>query len=185
MNPQTQPRRRPPEGFLTLRLACRRTKAGDAPAIFAAYAADPEVTRFLVWKPHPNVESLAEYLGTQMEAWDRGTSFRYELCLKGTDSPIGAIDLRPVEWRVSFGYVLARQHWGQGLMAEALGWLVDRSLEQPGIFRAFAFCDVENLGSARVMEKAGMSREGTLRRWHVCPNIGPEPRDCLIFAKVK
>jgi len=99
--------------------------------------------------------------------------------------PIGAIDLRPEAWRISFGYVLARKHWGQGLMAEAPGCLVSSSLAHPGIFRAFAFCDVENLGSARVMEKAGMTREGILRRWHVCPSIGPEPRDCFIFARTR
>jgi RimJ/RimL family protein N-acetyltransferase len=182
---ETQPSRRPPEAFETRRLACRRTRAGDAPAIFAAYAADPEVTRFLVWRPHPHVDSLDEYLRTQIEAWDRGTSFRYEICLKGSDLPIGAIDLRPEAWRISFGYVLARKHWGQGLMAEALGCLVNSSLAQPDIFGAFAFCDVENLGSARVMEKAGMTREGILRRWHVCPSIGPEPRDCFIFARTR
>jgi len=30
-----------------------------------------------------------------------------------------------------------------------------------------------------------MTREGLLRRWHVCPTIGPELRDCFIYAKVK
>jgi RimJ/RimL family protein N-acetyltransferase len=175
----------PPEGFLTERLACRRTRPGDAPAIFSAYAADAEVTRYLAWKPHLHVKSLEDYLSLQIEAWNRGVGFRYEVCLKGTDSPIGAIDVRRDAWRACFGYVLAKQYWGRGLMAEALKYLVDWSLEQPGIFRAFAFCDVENPGSARVMEKAGMSREGLLRRWHVCPTIGAEPRDCFIFAKTK
>jgi RimJ/RimL family protein N-acetyltransferase len=35
------------------------------------------------------------------------------------------------------------------------------------------------------MEKAGLLREGLLRRWHVCPTISLEPRDCLIYAKVR
>jgi ribosomal-protein-alanine N-acetyltransferase len=181
----TQPIKRPPESFQTLRLSCRRTRQGDAPAIFAAYAADPEVTRFLAWKTYSSVDPLAEFLGMQISAWERGVNFRFELCLKGSDSPIGAIDLRPESSRAAFGYVLARQYWGQGLMAEALGHLVNASLAQPNVFRAFAFCDLENIGSARVMEKAGMSREGILRRWHVCPNIGPEPRDCVIYARTR
>jgi len=54
-------------------------------------------------------------------------------------------------------------------MPEALSCLVNWSMDQPGIFRAWAFCDVENPASARVMEKAGMPREGMLRRWHICP----------------
>jgi hypothetical protein len=35
------------------------------------------------------------------------------------------------------------------------------------------------------MEKAGMTREGVLRRWHISPTLGPEPRDCIVCAKVK
>jgi len=84
-----------------------------------------------------------------------------------------------------FGYVLGRAHWGKRLMPEALSYLVNWSMDQPEIFRAWAFCDVENPASARVMEKAGMTREGVLRRWHVCPSIGPEPRNCIVCAKVK
>ena len=30
-----------------------------------------------------------------------------------------------------------------------------------------------------------MVREGVLRRWHVCPNLGPELRDCVVGAKVR
>src|SRR5258707_1279376 len=60
-------------------------------------------------------------------------------------------------------YVLARSYWGQGLMTEALAWLVDWALKQPAIRRAWAMCDVDNPNSARVMEKAGMQREGIRR----------------------
>lgn len=59
------------------------------------------------------------------------------------------------------------------------------ALAQSTIWRAWAFCDVENPGSVRVMEKAGLVRESVLRRWHVCPTLGPEPRDCIIGAKVR
>jgi RimJ/RimL family protein N-acetyltransferase len=84
-----------------------------------------------------------------------------------------------------FGYVLARQYWGNGYMLEALAHLVDWALAQPGVYRAWAFCDVDNPGSARVMEKAGMTLEGRLRRWHVCPELGDEPRDCWVYARVR
>jgi RimJ/RimL family protein N-acetyltransferase len=70
-------------------------------------------------------------------------------------------------------------------MAEALKFAVDWALAQPEVFRAYAFCDTKNLNSARVMEKAGMLREGILHRWQVCPNIGCEPRDCIFCAKVR
>lgn len=84
-----------------------------------------------------------------------------------------------------FGYVLAKKFWGRGMAAEALTYLVDGTLAQPSLYRAYAFCDVEHPTSVRVMEKAGMVREGILRRWHVAPPLGPEPRDCLVCAKVR
>jgi [ribosomal protein S5]-alanine N-acetyltransferase len=49
----------------------------------------------------------------------------------------------------------------------------------------WAVCDVENAASARVLEKAGMRREGVLRRWAMHPNMGEEPRDSFCYAKVK
>jgi [ribosomal protein S5]-alanine N-acetyltransferase len=61
------------------------------------------------------------------------------------------------------------------------GWL----LAQPGIFRVWAVCDVENAGSARALEKARFQQEGILRRWIVHPNRAAEPRDCRVYALVK
>jgi len=84
-----------------------------------------------------------------------------------------------------FGYVLARPWWGQGLMTEALTEIVQWGLAQPAIFRIGAVCDVENVGSARVMEKSGLVREGLLRRYLIHPNMGNEPRDCYSYAKVR
>ena len=58
-------------------------------------------------------------------------------------------------------------------------------MQKDAIWRIGAGCDVENLGSARVMERAGLTREGVLRRWIIHPNISSEPRDWLSYAKVR
>ena len=86
---------------------------------------------------------------------------------------------------MEFGYVLARRWWGQGLMTEALTEIAGWVLRQDGVFRVASTCDVDNIGSARVMEKAGLAREGLLRRWLVYPNISDEPRDCFCYARVR
>ena len=52
------------------------------------------------------------------------------------------------------------------------GRLLPRSMNEPAIWRVQAFCDVENRASARVLEKAGLTLEGTLRRYMVLPNLG-------------
>ena len=87
--------------------------------------------------------------------------------------------------RVSYGYVLRASAWGKGCASEVMSWLVDHALAHPGIHRAEAFCDVENSASARVMEKAGMVREGILRRFFRHPNISDAPRDRFIYSKVQ
>ena len=70
-------------------------------------------------------------------------------------------------------------------MTEVLTEVVSWAMRQPSIFRIGALCDVENIGSARVMEKAGLVREGILRRWLMHPNVSDEPRDCLSYARVR
>ena len=91
----------------------------------------------------------------------------------------GAFELRqPEAHRLEFGYVLARRWWGLGLMTEMLTEVTGWALRQQNVFRIGSLCDVENIASARVMEKAGMLREGVLRRWIIHPNISDEPRDC-------
>ncbi|MBL9200596.1 MAG: GNAT family N-acetyltransferase [Opitutaceae bacterium] len=178
---------KPPATFVTARLAARPPSADDAPAVFAAYASDAEVTRYLAWPPYTRVEPLAGFLRDCAANWENSSGhFVWLLSLKGTTAPIGTIGLKlEPGGKTMFGYALAKRCWGHGFAAEALKHLVDWSLAQPGIFRAYAYCDVENPASARVMEKAGMVREGILRRWHVAPTIGPEPRDCLVCARVR
>ncbi len=63
-------------------------------------------------------------------------------------------------------------------MTEAANAVVDWALSQPEVFRVWAVCDVENVASARFLEKIGMRREGTLSRWIIHPNISEQPRDC-------
>ena len=70
-------------------------------------------------------------------------------------------------------------------MTEALLEVVDWAMRQDSIWRIGAVCDIENPASARVMEKAGLRREGILRRWIIHPNIGSEPRDCFSYAKIR
>lgn len=174
----------PPFRFETERLAARLPRAEDAPAVFAAYAGDREVTKYLSWMKYSEVAPLEKYLREQDEVWKTGKGhFSWLLSLRGTEAPAGSIGFSILDGKALFGYVIAKELWGRGLASEALRWLVDWTLSQPELFRAWAFCDVENPASARVMEKAGMLREGLLRRWHVCPNIGPEPRDCLVYAR--
>jgi RimJ/RimL family protein N-acetyltransferase len=157
----------------------------DAPAIFEGYAQDPEVTRYLTWKPHQNIRETEQFLLACGQLWRTGKDFPYAITLKDEDKLIGTFGLHPINSKIEVGYGLARPYWGKGYMTEALRAVIDWAFTQPDIYRIQAFCDVDNLGSARVMEKAGMQRKGTLQRYVVHPNISDEPRDVFLYAIVK
>ncbi len=172
-----------PDRFETARLILRPIASDDALPIFAGYAQDPEVVRYLTWRPHRFLAETEAYIGRCL-ATPPGRSRTYALIGRADGRLRGAFELRrPEPHRLDCGYVLARPYWRQGLMSEALSEVVRWAIRQDGIWRIEAVCDVENPASARVMEKAGLEREGILRRWLVHPNLGPEPRDCFSYAK--
>ena len=174
-----------PATFRTARLTLRPIAMADAGPIFATYSRNPEVTRFLIWRPHRTHGDIEAYIRACLATPPHRA--RTYVLVGRKDSVIrGGFDLRQAgRHRLEFGYVLARAFWGQGLMTEALTEIVRWGLAQPAIFRIGAVCDVENVGSARVMEKSGLVREGLLRRYLVHPGMGQEPRDCFSYALVR
>jgi RimJ/RimL family protein N-acetyltransferase len=174
-----------PEQIEGERVRLRRPVATDAEAIFSSYTQDPLVCRFLVWRPHKSITTTQEFIGSCIDAWKLDTRRPYVIAEKPSSAAIGMIEARMQSSMVDVGYVLARSHWGKGLMAEAITALAKASLAVPHFFRVQAFCDVENSQSQRALEKAGLRREGRLERWVVHPNISSEPRACFMYALVK
>ena len=69
----------------------------------------------------------------------------------------------PEHARAEVGYVLSRGYWGRGIMTEAVRAVIHFGFEELHLNRIESRCIAENMASARVMEKAGMVYEGTLR----------------------
>jgi len=172
----------PPESFETERLQLRKPVMEDADVIFDKYAQDPDVTKYLTWRPNRSVGETREFLQASLVAWREGRSYHWTIVRKEDQVLMGMINARTENHKWQMGYVLARAYWGKGYMTEALRKLVTWALTQPEISRIWSVCDIENRASARVMEKAGMRREGTLPRWSVHPNLSPEPRDSYCYS---
>ena len=170
----------------TARLVLRPIAATDAEQAFREYAADPLVTRYLTWAPYQHAASCVGFFAHLARRHAAGEIGSYAITLRADGRMIGAFDIRAdAATRVNFGYVLGRAHWRQGLMTEALTAVLDWALNDPDIWRIWAVTDIDNTASARTMEKAGMAREGVLRRWVMHPNIAAEPRDCICYARVR
>jgi RimJ/RimL family protein N-acetyltransferase len=175
----------PPKTIKTDRLRLRKVKLSDAEAIFRHYAQDLEVTRYVSWRAHKDLTETREYVRVCLLAWDTGKAFHWVIERLEDKQVIGMIIARVADQKWELGYVLARLYWGRGYMTEAVKGVIACALRCKEIYRVWAVSDVDNAASIRVMEKAGMQREGILRRWSVHPNISPEPRDSYCYAIVK
>lgn len=159
----------------TERLLLRPLRPGDLDDVHR-YASDPEVTRFMHWGPNERAGTVAF-----LDAVPAG-NFAIERRYDGR--VIGATELAltaPEHRRGTMGYVLARDAWGSGYATEAGTALMAYGFGELGLRRIEATCDPENAGSARVLEKLGMAREGHLRSFLL---IRGEWRDRLLYAAV-
>ncbi len=170
----------------TKRLTLRKPRLEDAEAIFATYSADPEVTTFLTWKTHDNLQQTRDYLSACLAEWSSGAGYPYVITLKAKrDAPIGMIHARMNNHGTNMGYVLAKTFWNKGYMTEALICLSDLLLSKESVFRVSSYCDVDNAASVCVMEKSGMLFEGILKRYSPLTNNASEPRDCRMYARTR
>jgi [ribosomal protein S5]-alanine N-acetyltransferase len=174
-----------PKEILTERLRLRPPTLTDAEQIFARYGQDSAVSRYMSWTPHRSIEDTLAFLERIVSDNAEGRSFGFLIFSRPSDELLGSVGGTLEKHRMQFGYCLARDAWGRGFATEAARAFVAAALELPGLWRVQAFCDIENNASARVLEKIGLEREGTLRRYMVLPNLGDEPRDVHCYAKIR
>lgn len=149
------------------RVRLREFRPGDADAVHR-YASDPLVVEHLPWGPNQMADSVAHIERALAAArTEPRHSFQLAVTRAAGDEVIGGIRLgvETGPWRreASFGYVMRRDQWGQGLMTEAARLLLTFAFAELGLHRVWATCGTENAGSARVLEKLGMRREGQLK----------------------
>ncbi|WP_102143680.1 GNAT family N-acetyltransferase [Mycobacterium hubeiense] len=162
------------------RLTLRAPRLDDADALFERIASDPEVTRYLSWTPHPNVDETRRVIN---ELFNVGVERTWLIELRD-GGPVGLCGWRqPQPHAVELGYCLSRQWWGQKVMSEAVMLLLDEAHSDPRVYRAWAVCHVDNTASARLLERCGLAFEGRLVRYGMFPNISTEPQDVMMFAK--
>jgi RimJ/RimL family protein N-acetyltransferase len=165
------------------RLLLRDVTPEDA-AFFFELDQDPEVMRFLGGVRADNsVFRMRTLLAERLEWYSNtpglglGACFLQASALGETAELVGWFMLRPRKYReydtngallepaedAELGYRLARRFWGRGYATEMSSALVRHGFEQLLLPRIVAFVDPEHLASARVLQKAGLSRVGRAR----------------------
>src|SRR5258708_35710678 len=112
---------RAPAAIETDRLLLRRPRARDAQAVFARYAADPAVTRYLGWRTHRSVVDTQLFLVCCDAEWRHSGVGPYLIQSRQDGELLGSTALRLTSpQQAATGYLLAKDAWGRGYTTEAL-----------------------------------------------------------------
>ena len=151
----------------TPRLVLRRFTADDAQDMYENWAADPQVCRFMTWPPHESAQASRAVLTRWAEAYADPAQYQWAIVWRESGHVMGSIsvvDVNDAQQHCEVGYCLSRALWNRGVMTEALTAVLGELFDGVGMHRVEARHDTRNPASGRVMEKAGLRREGTLRQ---------------------
>lgn len=146
------------------RILLRPVLLDDAEDMYE-YTSDEETTRF-IYDQHTDVNQTKNLIANYYMEEPIG---KYAILLKESNKIIGTIEFRVHEYNKSgeLGYTLNRHFWGKGYMTEAGKLILDLAFHTLGLERVFAEHDVRNSASGKVLERLGMTYEGTRRRNHM------------------
>ena len=154
----------------TPRLMLRKARMSDAADIHC-YAQDPEVARHVLWDAHRSIFETRSYVRFLIYQYRSGMPGSWVIVLKESKQVVGTIgymSFNADNSTVEVGYSLSREHWGKGLMTEALAAVIDETFRTLKLHRIEAMHDAANPASGRVMAKCGMQHEGHMRERICC-----------------
>ena len=139
----------------TEQLTLRRYRPEDAEPLYRRLGTDPAMYQYSGWKPYATLEMAQETVRRFIDSYDDERSYSWVMdvddVLIGT---IGAYDYK--NDRIEVGFSVDGSWQGRGLATEALRKVLEYLTENEGISCVTAWCASENIGSERVLEKAGM-----------------------------
>lgn len=170
----------------TMRLILEPFKESDLQDIFA-YVSHPDVPRYVPWQVHKTIEDsrvFYDFIQQSTRAIRGYLFYVFAIRLKESGRVIGSIDFKntsPLCGQID--YALGYEYWNKGIMAEAAMAIREWAFANlPEMVRLQAFCAFENIGSSRVMEKIGMSKEGVRKKAFVLKGV---PVDVADYALIR
>lgn len=154
-------------------LILRRFKITDADDMFENYASSDNVTKYMTWETHSNIDVTREYLQSLTKSYSDGKVFDWAIELKNENKVIGSIGAKKPDEslsKIEIGYCIGEKWWNRGIVTEALKEVIRFFFEEIGVNRIEAYHDVRNPASGRVMQKCGMKFEGVLRQAYLFKN---------------
>ena len=169
----------------TDRLLLRQMRASDSTDMFD-YAKRPEVTEYLLWRPHNDMHYTRRYLEYLGGRYRIGLHYEWAVIHKETERMIGTCGFARIDTAHNcgeLGYVLHPDFHGQGIMTEACERVLQFGFGVLGLNRIEARYMVGNDASRRVMDRLGMLFEGVARASMLVKGKYRDIATCAILAK--
>ena len=143
----------------------RRWELSDARDLAAALSNKKIQDNLRDGLPYPYTEQDGKEFISAMLAANENDTFAFAITVNGKAiGSIGAFRQGNIHRQTAeLGYYIAEEYWGKGIMTEAVKQLCDYVFSNTDIIRIYAEPFAYNIGSCRVLEKAGFQYEGTLR----------------------
>ena len=149
----------------TERLTLRKMEMSDANDMYS-YASLDEVTRYLLWTPHLNIDETKGYIEYVRREYRKGSVADWAISLDSESRMIGTVGFSAVDREnnsVELGYVLNPLYWGKGYAREALRRAVEAAFCELGAHRVQLRIMDGNVRSENVALACGFRKEGSLR----------------------
>jgi len=150
----------------TTRLRLRRFVADDLDAVRRLYG-DSEVMRYMWDGQAWTEEQIRDALAFLMGGWEERGIGMWAMVHKAQSAVIGrcGFTFLPGTTDAEIGYILARSYWGAGYATEAARASMHHGFEDLALPRIVAVTRPDNLTSRKVLQKLGMTYEGTARHY--------------------
>lgn len=170
----------------TERLILRRFKLNDVENVYNGWVRDKQTTKYLSWNIHKNIEETEEIIRNWINEYENGY-YHWVVELKQTGDLIGSISSVNINYKnnnLEIGYCYSSKYWGNGYATEALRRVIEFLLLECDVYLIETRHISGNPASGRVMEKAGMKKDGVLRNRRINKATG-EYNDLIYYSITK
>lgn len=151
----------------TERLILRKIKKEDYKEAYNNWCKDEDVARYVTWYAHENELVTKELFETWEKEYELLDTFKWIVELKDTHELIGTISIvnkRDFKYNMcEVGYCYGKKYWHKGYGTEVLKRVIKYMFEEVDFDVVTAKHLINNPNSGKVMEKAGMMKDGILR----------------------
>jgi RimJ/RimL family protein N-acetyltransferase len=166
-----------PEKIKGTSVLLRKIKLSDTTTIFKKFHR-PEILKWMLFQPPKGfkIKDQEDWIKKIIAKSKKHGIYIFGITIPGNNEVIGIISIDKINWKNlsgQIGYWLAKEHWGKGIIPEAVKMILTFAFKKIKLHRVYGAVFEKNLKSRRVLEKCGFSHEGITResefrynRWH-------------------